>query len=114
MSSDACHITQPSADGAARAMRAALCDAKLGPEQIEALMEAGVDTDRMYQLLYQNERAERVALQARAMQSLTLDCDTLTVQCSDLHIMIFTAEPGTEDAERLALLTVLGTQTLVG
>jgi phosphoesterase RecJ-like protein len=36
------------------------------------LMEAGVDTDRLYQLLYQNERAERVALQARAMQSLEL------------------------------------------
>jgi hypothetical protein len=28
--------------------------------------------------------------------------------------MIYTAEPGTEDAERLALLTVLGTQALVG
>ena len=36
------------------------------------LMEAGVDTDRMYQLLYQNERAERVALQTRALQSLEL------------------------------------------
>lgn len=36
------------------------------------LMEAGVDTDRMYQLLYQNERAERVALQARALRSLEL------------------------------------------
>jgi phosphoesterase RecJ-like protein len=36
------------------------------------LMEAGVDTDRMYQLLYQNERAERVALQSRALQSLEL------------------------------------------
>jgi phosphoesterase RecJ-like protein len=36
------------------------------------LMEAGVDTDRMYQLLYQNERAERIALQTRAMQSLEL------------------------------------------
>ena len=36
------------------------------------LMEAGVDTDRMYQLLYQNERAERVALQTRAQQSLEL------------------------------------------
>ena len=36
------------------------------------LMEAGVDTDRMYQLLYQNERAERIALQARALQSLEL------------------------------------------
>jgi phosphoesterase RecJ-like protein len=39
------------------------------------LIEAGVDTDRMYQLLYQNERAERVALQARAMQSLELLAD---------------------------------------
>lgn len=45
---------------------------------------------------------------------VTLDCDVLTVAGSDLHIMIYTAEPGTEDAERLALLTVLGTQTLVG
>ena len=45
---------------------------------------------------------------------VTLDCDVLTVKGSDLHIMIYTAEPGTEDAERLALLTVLGTQALVG
>lgn len=36
------------------------------------LIEAGVDTDTMYQLLYQNERAERVALQTRAQQSLEL------------------------------------------
>jgi phosphoesterase RecJ-like protein len=36
------------------------------------LMEAGVDTVRVYELLYQNERPERVALQARAMQSLEL------------------------------------------
>ncbi|WP_433359207.1 hypothetical protein [Streptosporangium sp. CA-115845] len=32
----------------------------------------------------------------------------------DLRIMIYTAEPGTEDAERLALLTVPGTQALIG
>ncbi|MGA2497526.1 MAG: bifunctional oligoribonuclease/PAP phosphatase NrnA [Tepidisphaeraceae bacterium] len=36
------------------------------------LMEAGVDTDAMYQAIYQNERAERVALQTRAMQSMKL------------------------------------------
>lgn len=36
------------------------------------LMEAGVDTDQMYQLLYQNERAERIALQTRAMDSLEI------------------------------------------
>jgi phosphoesterase RecJ-like protein len=39
------------------------------------LIEAGVDTDRLYQLLYQNERAERVRLQIRAMQSLALLAD---------------------------------------
>ncbi len=45
---------------------------------------------------------------------LTLDCDVLSVAAGDLRIMIYTAEPGTQDAERLALLAVLGTQTLVG
>ena len=36
------------------------------------LMEVGVDTDRIQNLLYRNERAERVALQARGMQKLEL------------------------------------------
>jgi len=44
---------------------------------------------------------------------ITLDCDTLVVAADDLRIMIFTAEPETEDAERLALATVLGTQSLI-
>jgi bifunctional oligoribonuclease and PAP phosphatase NrnA len=39
------------------------------------LIEAGVDTDRMYQMLYQNEKASRLALQVRAQQSLELLCD---------------------------------------
>lgn len=39
------------------------------------LMEAGVDTDSLYQALYQNERAERIALQTRAQGSLELLCD---------------------------------------
>jgi bifunctional oligoribonuclease and PAP phosphatase NrnA len=38
-------------------------------------MEAGVDTDAMYQHLYQNEKAERLALQTRALQSLELLSD---------------------------------------
>ncbi len=36
------------------------------------LMEAGVDTDSMYQHLYQNENPERVALQTRTQDSLEL------------------------------------------
>lgn len=39
------------------------------------LMEAGIDTDRLYQALYQSERAERIALQTRAQQSLRLLLD---------------------------------------
>jgi transcriptional regulator with XRE-family HTH domain len=46
--------------------------------------------------------------------ALTLDCDILSVAGSNLRVMIYTAEPGTEDAERLALLGVLGTQSMVG
>ena len=44
MSSDACHITQPSADGAARAMRAAVCDARLMPEAIGYINVHGTGT----------------------------------------------------------------------
>jgi nodulation protein E len=44
MSSDACHITQPSADGAARAMRAALRDGGLRPEQIGYINAHGTGT----------------------------------------------------------------------
>jgi nodulation protein E len=44
MSADACHITQPSSDGAARAMRAALRDAKLAPEQVGYVNAHGTAT----------------------------------------------------------------------
>jgi transcriptional regulator with XRE-family HTH domain len=45
---------------------------------------------------------------------ITVDCDTLIVAGDDLRIMVYSAEPGSEDAERLALAVVLGTQSLVG
>jgi len=44
MSADACHITQPSAEGAARAMRAALRDGSLAPEQIGYINAHGTAT----------------------------------------------------------------------
>jgi transcriptional regulator with XRE-family HTH domain len=44
---------------------------------------------------------------------ITLDCDTLFVAGDDLRISVYTAAPGTADAERLELAIVLGTQTLV-
>ncbi len=44
MSSDAHHITQPSADGPARAMRAAICEARIEPEQIAYINAHGTGT----------------------------------------------------------------------
>jgi len=41
---------------------------------------------------------------------IDLDCDVLTIEGSGLHMMVYTAEPGSEAADRLALLSVLGTQ----
>jgi transcriptional regulator with XRE-family HTH domain len=41
---------------------------------------------------------------------IDLDCDILTIEGSGLHLMVYTAEPGSEAADRLALLAVLGTQ----
>src|SRR6266851_10123004 len=44
MSADACHITQPSAEGAERAIRSALCDAHLAGEQIGYINAHGTGT----------------------------------------------------------------------
>ena len=46
------------------------------------------------------------------MGLIALDCDTLIVAGDDLRILVYTAEPGTQDAERLAVAVVLGTPAL--
>jgi transcriptional regulator with XRE-family HTH domain len=42
---------------------------------------------------------------------LTLDCDVLTVRGSDLRLIVYTAPPGSPDAQSLALLGAVGLQT---
>ncbi|WP_250037542.1 helix-turn-helix transcriptional regulator [Paractinoplanes maris] len=56
--------------------------------------------------------SKRKVIDHPAVGRLTLDCDTLVVAGDDLRIGVYTAEPGTEDADRLALAIVLGTQSL--
>ncbi|MFD8537182.1 helix-turn-helix transcriptional regulator [Streptomyces rubrogriseus] len=58
-------------------------------------------------------KAARKTIDHPRVGPVVLDCDVLGVAGSDLRIMVYTAEPDTADAERLALLTVLGTQELV-
>jgi transcriptional regulator with XRE-family HTH domain len=42
---------------------------------------------------------------------LTLDCDDLTVHGSDLHLVVFTAAPGSASAQVLELLGAIGLQS---
>ncbi|MGH3358147.1 MAG: helix-turn-helix domain-containing protein [Nocardioidaceae bacterium] len=43
---------------------------------------------------------------------VTLDCDVLTVHQSDLRVVAYSAEPGSEDAQKLDLLRVVGAEQL--
>jgi hypothetical protein len=61
-----------------------------------------------------HQLASRKTIDHPEVGAITLDCDMLTVPRADLTIMLYTAEPGSEDAERLALLAVIGTQPIVG
>ncbi len=57
MSADASHVTQPSAEGAARAMRSALRDGGLAPEQVGYINAHGTATEA-------NDRMEATAIHA--------------------------------------------------
>lgn len=59
-----------------------------------------------------HEPARHKVIDHPTVGPIALDCDTLTVAVEDLRIMVYTADPGTEDADRLALATVVGNQTL--
>jgi len=59
------------------------------------------------------DQGRRKVIDHPGVGRIALDCDTLIVAGDDLRIMIYTAEPETEDAARLALAIVLGTQSLI-
>jgi transcriptional regulator with XRE-family HTH domain len=86
-------------------LRRLLAQLRTNSERFAELWDAGVVGE---------QQAARKTIEHPQVGPLTLDCDVLSVAGSDLRIMIYTAEPGTQDAERLALLSVVGTQSLVG
>lgn len=86
-------------------LRRLVTELRTGSERFAELWQAGAPG---------RHEASRKTIDHPRVGPVALDCDVLTVAGSDLRIMVYTAEPGTEDAERLALLTVLGTQDLVG
>jgi transcriptional regulator with XRE-family HTH domain len=43
---------------------------------------------------------------------ITVDCDSLTLGDRDQHLVLYTAPPGSRDAENLALLNVIGRESI--
>lgn len=43
---------------------------------------------------------------------ITVDCDSLTLADRDQHLVLYTAPPGSRDAENLALLNVIGRESI--
>jgi transcriptional regulator with XRE-family HTH domain len=86
-------------------LRRLIAELRAKSERFAELWDAGV-VGRL--------RASRKTIEHPQVGLLTLDCDLLRVEGNDLHILVYSAEPGTEDAEKLELVSVLGTQSLVG
>jgi len=59
------------------------------------------------------EQARHKVVNHPTVGPIAVDCDTLVVAGDDIRIMVFTAEPGSHDADLLALALVVGTQELV-
>jgi transcriptional regulator with XRE-family HTH domain len=56
--------------------------------------------------------SERKTIDHPQVGAIELDCDVLSVHGADLRIIVFTAAPGSEAAEKLHLLNVIGLQDL--
>lgn len=56
--------------------------------------------------------SQRKVLDHPVAGRMTIDCDVLEVRGSDLQIVVFSAEPGTPDADALDLAVVVGLQDL--
>ncbi|MEV7739184.1 hypothetical protein AB0O75_45380 [Streptomyces sp. NPDC088921] len=59
-----------------------------------------------------HHRSERKTVAHPHVGDLELDCHVLSVHGSDLRIVVYTAAPGSEAADKLQLLTVLGTENM--
>ncbi|MFC5261292.1 helix-turn-helix transcriptional regulator [Kribbella qitaiheensis] len=56
--------------------------------------------------------SERKTVNHPELGAIALDCDVLTVPGSDLRIVVYTAAPGSDAAEKLRLLSVVGLQSM--
>lgn len=79
-------------------------------DMIGALRTSSPDFARLWEgSAVSHHRSERKTVDHPHVGELELDCDVLSVHGADLRIVVYTAAPGSEAAEKLRLLTVLDT-----
>jgi transcriptional regulator with XRE-family HTH domain len=96
-----------------RAVHRRLPDDHEAQELIDALLERSPEFAQLWE---RHEVAVRADTRKRIAHPLvglmTLDCQILTAQNETEKLVVFTADPGSEDASRLALLSVVGAAPL--
>lgn len=80
---------------------------------VRELRAASADFARLWDLRELDERhSDRKTLQHPQLGPLELDCDTLLVHADDQVLLVYSAAPGTPEAQALDLLRVVGLQEL--
>jgi transcriptional regulator with XRE-family HTH domain len=97
---------------ALRAVHGRSADDREAIDLVDALLRRSPEFAALWE---RHEVAARTDTRKRILHPsvglMTLDCQILTAENLTERLVVFTATPGTEDAERLALLSVVGTQT---
>jgi len=84
-------------------LRSLVADLSAESERFRELWESRLASVRV---------SSRKTFEHPAVGRITLDCDVLRVDGSDVRIVIYSAQPGSPDADALALIGVVGLQTL--
>ncbi len=84
-------------------LAALVADLRAGSEDFEAYWARGEIAVRT---------ASRKVITHPEVGPITVDCDVLTVQRSNLRMIVYSCAPGSEDAEKLALVGVVGLQRM--
>jgi transcriptional regulator with XRE-family HTH domain len=84
-------------------LTALVADLRAGSEDFEAYWARGEIAVRT---------ASRKVITHPEVGPITVDCDVLRVQRSNLRMIVYSCAPGSEDAEKLALVGVVGLQRM--
>jgi hypothetical protein len=97
-------------------LRASLARYPHDPQLTALIEELRTGYDEFAQLWDQPvvgfHQTERKTIRHPDVGTFDIDCDVLAVPGSDLRIVVYTAAPNSEAAEKLRLLSVIGLQAL--